>query len=113
VGLGCRRRWRYFLEVVRVQRARSTALHLFKIIFALYITHEKQAFERLHVRARCDHVHRHRDARVVAIAELREYRFGIFGRLVRDFFAEFIALAKLLADDLDNVVRVAVRFGKN
>ena len=102
-----------FLQVVGVERARAAPLHLLEVVAALHVAHEEQAFERLHVGAGGDHVHGHGDARIVVVAELREDGFRVFGRLVGDLLAEVVALAELLADDLDDVVGVAVGLGED
>ena len=76
--LGGRGRRRDLLEIVGVKGTRAASLHLLEVVAALHVAHEQQAFEGLHVRARGDHVHSDGDARVVAIAELRENGFRVF-----------------------------------
>ena len=41
------------------------------ILNQMGLDHEKQTFQRLHIRARCDHVNRNGNARVIAVAEVR------------------------------------------
>src|SRR5262249_46484196 len=69
---------------------------------------EEKAFEGLHVCAGGDHVHGHRDARIVVVPELRKDGFWVLSGLIGDLLAEVIALPEFLAHDLDDVVRVAV-----
>ena len=96
-----------------VECAGATAFHLFEIVAAPHVAHEEQAFERLDVGARGDHIYGHSDARVVVVSELGEDRFRIFFDLVGDLLAELVAFSKFLAYGLDDVVGVAVGFGKN
>ena len=93
--------------------ARAASLHLLEIVAALHVAHEEEAFERLNVRAGGDHVHRHGDARVVVVAELRKDRLWVFSGLIGDLLAEIIPLPEFFPNDLDDVVGVAIGLGKN
>ena len=44
---------------------------------------------------------------------MRQNRLGVFFRFVGHLFTELVALAKLFADDLDNVVGMAVGLGED
>ena len=96
-----------------VKGASAAALHLLKIIAAPHVAHEEQAFERLDVGARGDHVHGHSDAGIIVIPELGEDGFRVFLHLVGDLLAERVAFAEFLSHGLDDVVSVAVGLGKN
>ena len=93
--------------------AGAAALHLLEVVAAFHVAHEQQALQRLHVGAGGDHVHGDSDAGEVVVAELGEDGLGILVGLVGDLFAEGVPLAELLADDLDDVVGVAVGLGED
>ena len=65
LGVGC-----YALKVVGIDDAYPSALHLLKVRERPDIPHEEQALQCLHIRARRNHVHRNRDARVERVPEL-------------------------------------------
>ena len=113
VGLAARGGGRDFLQIVMVEGAGAAALHLLEIVAAPHVAHEQQAFQRLHVGARGDHVHRHGDARIVVVAELRQDGFRVFVGPVGDLLAKLVALAEFLAHGLDDVVGVAVGLGED
>ena len=96
-----------------VERARAAAFHLLEVALRLHIAQEEEALERFDVRAGGDHVHRDGDARMVFVAELGEDRFRVLLVLVGDLFAERVALAEFLADDLDDVVGVRIGLGED
>src|SRR5439155_4717772 len=76
--------------------------------------HEEDHFQRFDVGAGGDHIHGDGDAREVAVAELGDDIFGLFaGGAVGDLLGEVVALAELLADDLDDIFGVAVVLGKD
>ena len=103
---------RDLLQIVLAQCPGAPALHLLEIIFAADIPHENQALNGLHVRTRGDHIHSDGNSGIVAVAEFAQGFLGILGG-IGDLFAEIIALAKFLPDDLDNIVGVTVALGKN
>ena len=79
----------------------------------LDVPHEEQAFQRLHVGAGGDHVHRDGDPGVVAVAELGEQVFGLLAGGLGDLLAEVVALAELFADDPHDVFGVEVGLGED
>ena len=102
------------LERRLVDDAHAAALHLLEVRAALDRAHEEDALERLHVGAGGDHVHGHRDARVVGVAELGDQLVGLLaGRLVGDLGGELVPLAEHLAGDLDDLVGVRVVLGED
>ncbi len=113
VGLPADSGGRDFLEIVMVEGAGAAALHLLEIVAASHVAHEDQAFERLDVGARGDHVHGHGDAWIVVVSELGEDGFRILLGLVGDLLAELVAFGEFLAHGLDDVVGVAVGLGEN
>ena len=113
VGLPADSGGRDFLEIVMVEGAGAAALHLLEIVAASHVAHEDQAFERLDVGARGDHVHGYGDARVVVVPELGEDGFRILLGLVGNLLAELVAFGEFLAHGLDDVVGVAVGLGKD
>ena len=99
---------------VVVDDADAAALHLLEVGAALDRAHEEDALERLHVGAGGDHVDGHGDPRVVGVAEGGDQLVGLLaGRLVGDLGGEVVALAELLAGDLDDVVGVRVVLGED
>ena len=112
VVLILRGRGRDLLQIVLAEDAGSPALHLLKIVPAAHIPHEDQALDGLHIGAGGNHVHSDGDPGVVAVAETAEGPLRVLGR-VGDLLAELVPLAELLPDDLDDVVGVAVRLGKD
>ena len=105
-------RGRDLLQIVLAEDAGPPPLHLLKIVPAAHIPHEDQALDRLHIGAGGDHVHSNGDPGVIAVAETAEGPLRVLGR-VGDLLAELVSLAELLPDDLDDVVGVAVRLGKD
>ena len=100
------------MQIVLAERAGTAALHLFKIVFAAHVAHKDQAFNGLHVGACGDHIYGHGNAGIIVVAERAEYGFRLVC-LTGDLFAKLVAFAEFLTHDLDNIIRVAVRFGKN
>ena len=127
MGFGRAGRRADFLQAVFIQRAGAAPFHLFEIVAAFDIAHKQQAFERAHVGAGGDHVDGNGNARVVAVAEVGQHGFRLFALFddfavfvhnivfgfIGDFFAEFVALSEFFAHHFDDVVGVAVVFGKN
>ena len=105
-------RWGDFLQVLFTQHTSASAFHLFKVVFTAYITHENQALDWLYIGACGNHIHRDGNTRVIIIAEGTQHRFRVVSG-IGDFAAEVIAFAKLLTDNLNDVIRMAVRLCKN
>ena len=102
----------HLLQVVLAEGTGTPALHLLKIVLAAYIPHENQALDGFDIGAGGNHVHCDRNTGIVAIAELTEHTLRILGG-VGNLFTELVSLAEFLPDNLDDVVGVAVCFGKN
>ena len=51
------------------------AFHLLKIIFAFYIPHKKQTFQRFYIGAGGNHINRYGNTRVIVVAELGQCTF--------------------------------------
>ena len=101
------------MQVVKAQGSCPSAFHLLKIIEAFDIPHKEQAFQRLNIRACCNHVHSNRYSWIVFVAKSRQYRFWVFFGFVRYFLAKGIAFSKLFPHNIDNIISMAVVFGKN
>ena len=115
------------MQALFIKRACAAPFHLLKIVAAFDIAHKQQAFERADIGSRSNHIDGNGNARVVAIAEIRQDGFGFFALFddfavfthnivfgfVSDFFAKFVALPELFPHHFDDVVGVAVVFGKN
>ena len=65
--IGCGRA--YFLQVVFAQSTCSATFHLLEVVFTAHVAHENQAFDRLYVRARCNHIDSNGNTRVIIVAE--------------------------------------------
>lgn len=59
-----------------------------------------------------DHVNGNGNTGIIIVAEGAENSLRTV-RLTGDLLAEFIALAKLLPDDLNDIIRMAIGLGKN
>ena len=115
------------MQAFFIKRACAAPFHLLEIIAAFDITHKQQAFKRADIGSRGNHIDGNGDARVVIVAEIRQDGFGFFALsddfavfthnivfgFVSDFFAKFVALPELFTHHFDDVVGVAVVFGKN
>ena len=101
-----------FLQVILAQNASATAFHLLKIVLAAHVPHENQALDGFDIGAGGDHIHGYRNAGVIIVAEVAQDLLRVIGS-VGDFLTELVAFAKFLADDLNDVVGMAVGFGKN
>ena len=115
------------MQAFFIKRACAASFHLFEIVAAFDVAHKQQAFKRAHVCSRGNHIDGNGDARVVAVAEIRQDGFGFFALFddfavfthnivfgfICDLFAEFVALPELFPHHFDDVVGVAVVFGKN
>ena len=101
-------------QVVGADHPRPAPDHLLEEHARLDRAQEEQHLQRLDVGAGGDHVHGDGDARVVGVAELGDQLFGrLAADAVGDLLAEVVALAKLLADDVDDGLGVAVVFGED
>ena len=115
------------MQAFFIKRACAAPFHLLEIVAAFDIAHKQQAFEWADIRSCGNHIDGNGDARVVAVAEIRQDGFRFFALLndftvfthnivfgfVSDFFAKFVALPELFPHHFDDVVGVAVVFGKN
>jgi hypothetical protein len=101
------------LEAVAIQAAHAAALHLLVVALAAHVSHEQQHFQRLDVGAGGDHVHGDGNARVVVVAKAAEDAVGVFFGAVGDLLAEGVPWTVDLAQDVDDVVGVAVGLGKD
>ena len=115
------------MQAFLIKRACAAPFHLLEIVAAFDIAHKQQAFERADIGSRGNHIDGNGDARVVAVAEIRQDGFWFFALLndfavfthnivfgfVSNFFAKFVALPELFPHRFDDVVGVAVVFGKN
>ncbi len=102
------------MQVVGIDDAAATALHLLEVGRGLHVTQEEHAFQRFDVGAGGDHVDRDSDAGIVGVAELGQQvlRF-LAGGLGGDLLAEVVPLAELLTDDLHDVVGMQVGLGED
>ena len=101
------------LQAFAVQGTHAPAFHLFVIAATAHVAHEEQHFQRLDVGAGGDHVHGDGDTRVKVVAKTGQNAVGVFFAAVGHLFAEGVALAVDFADDLDDVVGMAVGFGED
>ena len=102
------------LQVVGLDDPATSALHLLEIRRRVDVPHEQQAFQRLYIGAGGDHIDRHGNAWVVGIAELVQQVVGLLaGRFRGDLLAEVVAPAKLLPNDLHDVVGMEVGLGED
>ena len=127
MGFGRWSRWADFLQTFFIQRACATSFHLFKIVTAFNISHKQQTFQRTNICSCGNHIHRYGNAWVVTVAKICQYSFGFFAffdnfavfvqsvifGFIGNFFAKFVALPKFFAHHFDDVVSMAVIFGKN
>ena len=118
---------RDFLQTFFIKGACATPFHLLKIIATFDISHKQQTLKRTHVGACGYHIHGDGNSGVITVAKVGEQGFGGFAvfddiaigiklvilGFIGDFFAKLIALAKLFSHDMDNIIGVAVIFGKN
>ena len=100
------------LQIVLAESPGASAFHLLKIVLAAYIAHENQALDRFHIGTSCNHIYSNSNSWIVVIPEGTQDGFRIF-RSISNLFAELVALTKFLADDLNNIICVAVGFGKD
>ena len=117
----------------------AATLHLLKETGGLHIAHEEDAFDRLNICASRNHIDRHRDAGIKAIAKVGEnfvrcklerlhplshFRFRTvlvlnllrnFGEpgSISDLLAEVVSLSEDFTHQADNVVGVGVVFGED
>ncbi len=101
-----------FPQRLYVDCAGSTSLHLLEVVCTADVAHEEKTFQRLYIRPRGYHVHGYGDSRIVFVAELGEYAFRIFFRLISHLLAEIVAFAKDLTDDFYNVVCMRIILGE-
>ena len=96
-------------QIVRLDDADAPALHLLEEGAGFDRAHEDDDLDGLDVGAGGDHVHRDGDAGMVAVAKGLDEVLGIHpGGAIGDLLGEFVALAELLAEDFDDVLRVGV-----
>ena len=103
---------RHLLQIVLAEGAGAAPLHLLKIILAADVAHKDQALDGLHIRPRGDHVNGNGNTGIIIVAEGAENGLRTI-RLTGDLLAELIALAKLLPDDLNDIIRMAVGLGED
>ncbi len=102
------------LEVVGVDDAHATALHLLEERAAFHRTHKHHDLHGLDVGAGGDHVNGDGDARHGAVAELLDQLLGICARgPVSDLLAEVVSFVELLAHDMHDVLGVGVVLGED
>ena len=105
---------RHRVEVGARDGADAAPLHLLEEVAAADVAHEEHHLHRLDVGAGGDHVHGDHDARVEAVAELRDQVLGLGPRgAVGDLLAEIVALGEFLPHDIHDVVGVAVVLGED
>src|ERR1035438_2721940 len=129
---------RYAAEFVGRKNANAPALHLFEVVEASHIAQEEKDLQWADVGPRRDHVYGHDNARIVGRSEERQNALGLVSRLnpfsdrlfrpvvalylpadsdlsssVGYLLAEIVAFAELLADDLHNIIGVAVVAGEH
>ena len=113
MGLSAARRGGDLFKAIGIEGAGAAPLHLLKVVRASNIAHKQQALQGFNIGTRGDHIDGDGHARVVVIAKLVQHRLGVFGDFVGHFFAELTLFPKLLPHGLDNIVGVAVGFGKD
>src|SRR5581483_11348557 len=104
--------WSDGLEVRLGDDADTTALHLLEVVEAFHIAKEEHDLQRLNVRSGRNHIDRHDDPRIVAIAELLQTLFRPISA-VGDLLREIVSAAELFAKNLKDVIRVTVVLGEN
>ena len=63
-------RGRHFSEAIQINGTCATALHLLKVVFAFYVPHKQQTFQRLNIRTRRHHIDGDGNAWVIVVSEL-------------------------------------------
>ena len=111
LGEFCRRRARS-PQLFEATGAGAATFHLLVITPAFDVAHKEQHFQRPNVGAGSDHIDRNSYSRVILIAELLQHRFGILLAAVGDLLAKLVLLREFLPNDLDDIICVAVAFGK-
>ena len=102
------------LQIIRLDDADATALHLLEEGAGFDHAHEDGDLDRLDVGAGNDHIHCDGDAGVVAVAKAFDEVLGSHpGDAIGDLLGEFVAFAELLANDFDDVFRVGVVLGED
>ena len=100
------------MQIVLAQCPGAPAFHLLKVVLAPHIPHKNQALNGLYICPSGNHVHRDSDTGIEAVAEVRKnFLRSVSG--VGNFLTEFVALAKFLTDDLNNVICMAISLGKD
>ena len=101
------------LQAVAIERAHAAAFHLLVVALAAHIAHEQQHFQWFYVSAGGDHVDGDGNARVVIVAKAGQDAVGVFLGAVGHLLAEGVALTIDLAQQIDDVVGVAVGFSED
>ena len=102
------------LQHVGIDHPATTPLHLLEVGQRPDVPHEDQAFERLHVGSRGDHVHGDGDTREIRVAELGQEFVGLLaGAFRRDLLAEVVPLAEFLPNDPHDVLGVQIGLGED
>ena len=96
-------------------RAKSgcAAKHLLKVIFRTNVSHEDEALEGLDVSTGGNHVNGYGDAGVELVAKRRKSGLGVLFGVISYLFAELVPAPEFFAHDVDDVIRVAICFGKD
>ena len=100
------------LQIVLAEHTGAAPFHLLKIILAANIAHEDQALDGLHICPGGDHVNGNGNTGIIIVAEGAENSLRTIC-LTGDLLAEVITLAKLLPDDLNDIIRMAVGLGED
>jgi hypothetical protein len=100
-------------EGVGIDGAGPPPFHLLEVELGADVAQEEQALERLDVGAGGDHVHGDGDAELRGGAEGLDDVLGFPAGAVGDLFAEVVSFAELFADDIDDVLGVAVVLGED
>ena len=106
------RRRRNLLQIILRNRPCTASLHLLKVPAAPNIPHKKQTLNRLHISTRRNHIHRHRNTRIITGPEIRKRLLRICRR-IRNLLTELITLPELLTDNLNNIISMTIRLRKH
>src|SRR5689334_23215989 len=93
---------------------RATPFHLLKEICTLDSTHEDQDLQGLDIGASRDHIYSYSNTRIVIIAKFGDQLFWLTSRSsIGDLLGKFVALTKLIEQDIDNIICMAIILGKD
>ena len=102
------------LQDIGVNHPATPALHLLEVPQRADIPHEDQAFERLDVGPRGDHVDRDSDAGKIRVAKLAQEFVGFLASAFRsDLLAEIVPLSEIFPQDTHDVFGVQIGLGKD